>query len=69
MFDCSEFYLFVIEVDPMDGPQRGMVKEPALMFEDGVQLLFYGFAFGFVVCLACGMGLGAMTWIRRFLAY
>lgn len=36
---------------------------------DGFQVLFYGFAFGFVVSLGMGMGLGAMTWIRRFLAY
>jgi hypothetical protein len=43
--------------------------DPATLFEEGVQVLFYGFVFGFVVCLAAGMGLGAMTWIRRFLAY
>lgn len=39
------------------------------MIDDGFQVLFYGFVFGFVVMLATGMGLGAMTWIRRFLAY
>jgi hypothetical protein len=41
----------------------------AAPMDNGFQVLFDGFVFGFVVCLACGMGLGAMTWIRRFLAY
>jgi hypothetical protein len=33
----------------------------------GFQVLFDGFAFGFLVMFATEMGLGAMTWIRRFL--
>lgn len=39
------------------------------MVDSMMRVLFEGYAFGFVICLATGMGLGAMTWIRRFLAY
>jgi hypothetical protein len=33
----------------------------------GFQVLFDGFAFGFLVLLVTEMGLGVMTWFRRFL--